>query len=169
VRHLALAAVALVAPACGGDDASDLSALAGATLQAQVGEVRAAVVAADPDDARLELAELRAAVGRLRGGGEISDQRAEAVLAAAGLVESHLGLLVRPSEPTGEDGSPGPADDDDSPGPADDLQEEIDEEVRQRVDEARKRAEEQIREAEKKAEDAAKKAGGGGGEGQDGD
>jgi hypothetical protein len=158
VRHLVLAAVALVAPACGGEDAPDLSALAAATLQAQVGEVRAAVVAADPDDARLELAELRAAVGRLQGGGEISDQRAEAVLTAAGLVESHLGLLVRPSAPTAGDVAPGPADD---------LQEEIDEEVRQRVEEARKRAEEQIREAEKKAEDAKKKAGGRGGEGED--
>ncbi|HEX2062826.1 MAG TPA: hypothetical protein VHE80_00230 [Acidimicrobiales bacterium] len=157
VRWLAVAAVALAVPACG-DDGEDLSPLAATTLQGQVGEVRAAVVAEEPDDARLELAELRATVGRLRGGGEVSDQRADAILAAAALVESHLGLLVRPPEPPRQEVRP-PA--------ADDLEEEIDEAVRQRVEEARKRAQEQIKEAEKKAEDARKKAGRGGGEGED--
>lgn len=146
VRWLVVAALALAMPACG-DDGDDLSPLAAATLQGQVSEVRAAVAAEDPDDASLELAELRATVGRLRGGGEVSNQRAEAILAAAALVESHLGLLVRPPEPPGQEIRP-PA--------ADDLEEEIDEAVRERLEEARKRTEEQIREAEKKAEDAGK-------------
>ena len=161
VSCLAAGALALAVPACGDGD-QDLSARAAAALQAQVGEVRAAVVAHDADDARVELAQLRAKVGQLRSGGEVGDERAQGILAAADAVESQLGLLRRPSRTTDEDAEEGNTDE----GDTDDLPQHIDEEVRRQVEEARRRAQEQIREAEKKIEDAEKNAGGRGGRGR---
>jgi len=82
-------AVALLS-ACGGGDLPSISGDAAKTLDSQVTAVRAAVQARDADAAARALATLRASVERLRRSGDITDNRASQILAAAGAVETQL-------------------------------------------------------------------------------
>ncbi len=105
-RRLApAAAVAVLAMAlfgCGGDGKSGntLSELAATDLQAKVGRVRAAASAGDRTAAGAGLAAVRSAVAQHRSQGQISEERAAGVLAAAAEVEARLSLLVPPSTST---------------------------------------------------------------------
>jgi hypothetical protein len=75
--------------ACGGDS-PPVSERGASDLEANVTAVKAAVGAHDADDAARALASLRATVARLRHRGDVSTERAAAILAAATDVEHQL-------------------------------------------------------------------------------
>ncbi|MDQ3570214.1 MAG: hypothetical protein M3396_06255 [Actinomycetota bacterium] len=104
-RLVTTAAVAVTAMAlfgCGGDAKSGdtLSDLAANDLRAKVGQVRAAASAGDRTGAGAGLAAVRSAVAQHRSQGQISEERATAILSAAAEVEARLSLLVSPPPPT---------------------------------------------------------------------
>jgi hypothetical protein len=85
------AAVLVVALAAGcGGGSSAVSAGASKELLAKVAAVREASVRHDADGARRALDDLRASVKRRQDAGEISDERAAELLAAASTVEANL-------------------------------------------------------------------------------
>ena len=90
MRRLVVVVLAVCAlTACGGEPPS-VSDRAATQLHAQVTAVRTAVGARDADGAARALEELRASVARLRRRGDVSADRATAILAAAAGVERQL-------------------------------------------------------------------------------
>lgn len=79
----------LLLTGCGGDDAG-LSTTAAAALQADVEAVTTAVNAKDGVKARAALAALRDEVARQLAAGEVSGERAQTILTAAGDVAAGL-------------------------------------------------------------------------------
>ena len=93
VAASALTALLIASAGCGG---SAVSVTPGAVrdLSARVTDVRRAAIAHDADAARRALESLRRRVATLRTRGEISDERAAAVLAAATRLDAHLDLVT---------------------------------------------------------------------------
>lgn len=86
----------LVLMACG-QEADGIGHSAAATLEPQVQQVRAAATNGDRAGAAARLAELRQTVADLRQRGELSDDAAAKVLAAATAVEAQLGSGTTPT------------------------------------------------------------------------
>ena len=80
----------LVMMACG-QEADGIGQSAAAALQPQVQQVRAAATNGDRARAAAVLAEIRQTVADLRQSGELNEERAAKVLAAAAAVEAQLG------------------------------------------------------------------------------
>lgn len=80
-----------------GQQAVGIGQRASAALDPQVQQVRAAATADDQAGAARELAELRQTVADLRQRGELSEERAAKVLAAAAEVEAQLGSGTAPT------------------------------------------------------------------------
>lgn len=80
----------LVMMACG-QEADGIGQSAAAALQPQVQQVRAAATNGDRARAAAVLAEIRETVADLRQSGELNEERAAKVLAAAAAVEAQLG------------------------------------------------------------------------------
>ena len=93
VRRGAVAGFAtlVLLAACGGQDG--VSDTAAAELRPLVQGLRAAAATGDRQAALARLEELRRTVGDLRGRGQIGEESAARVLAAAGRVEANLALL----------------------------------------------------------------------------
>ena len=149
VAVLIAAGVVLSAAGCG--QGEGIGQAASDALAPQVAAVRAAAETGNRDDALAKLAVLSQSVAQLRSTGELSEEGAAKVLAAAVEVEGHLGLLPAPA-PAPAGGSSGPAT---GAGVKDENQRKAEEEARKRAEEAAKKAEE---EAKKRAEDAKKRA-----------
>ena len=143
VAVLIAAGVALSAAGCG--QGEGIGQAASDALAPQVAAVRTAAQTGNRNDALAKLAVLRQTVAQLRSSGELSEEGAAKVLAAAVEVEEQLGLLPAPV-------GGGPAT---SAGVKDENQRKAEEEARKRAEEAAKKAEE---EAKKRAEDAKKRA-----------
>ena len=151
VAVLIAAGVVLSAAGCG--QGEGIGQAASDALAPQVAAVRAAAETGNRDDALAKLAVLRQSVAQLRSTGELSEEGAAKVLAAAVEVEGHLGLLPAPAPaPAPAGGSSGPAT---GAGVKDENQRKAEEEARKRAEEAAKKAEE---EAKKRAADAKKRA-----------
>jgi hypothetical protein len=103
---IVLAATLLAA--CGSDGV-DLAPRARRQLQAQLDDVRTAVVAADPLDARAALRDLERSVQRLAAAGLVSESRAAEILAAAEDVATQLSLLPAPEPSPSTSLSPSPS------------------------------------------------------------
>ena len=86
----------LVLMACG-QEAGGISQRAAAALEPQVQQVRAAATNGDRAGAAAKLAELRQTVADLRQSGELNDEGAARVLAAAADVEAQLGPGTTPA------------------------------------------------------------------------
>ncbi len=97
IRRLC-ALLLLVLVACG-QEADGIGRSAAATLEPQVQQVRAAATNGDRAGATAKLAELRETVADLRQSGELDEEGAAKVLAAAAAVEAQLGPG---STPTGQ-------------------------------------------------------------------
>lgn len=95
----ALLVSALTVAGCGGG-APALSEGAAGDLSARAAQVRAAAVARDRARAAGALAGLRSAVTTHRNQGQVSEERAARILAAAAEVEAQLGLLPEPTTTT---------------------------------------------------------------------
>lgn len=95
MRAAAVAIVALlvVVPACG-EEGSDISETAAIQLDSQVQDLRRAAADGSREAAGQELAELRRLVEELSASGELGDDGAGRILAAAEEVEANLDLLV---------------------------------------------------------------------------
>jgi len=87
------AAVSVMLLAACGDDAPGISEETSGRLQYQVEAVRASAQSFDPAGVERRLAELRASVAELTAGGELDDERAAEILAAAADVESLVGVV----------------------------------------------------------------------------
>jgi hypothetical protein len=97
--RLAVAAVLLLAPACGGG-ASDVSQAAAVRLQPQVQALREAAASGSVDAANHELTDLRRLVGELSSTGELGEEGASHILDAAERVEANLSLLATTTSTT---------------------------------------------------------------------
>jgi len=86
----------LVLMACG-QEADGIGQSAAAALEPQVQQVRAAATNGDRVGAAAKLAELRQTVADLRQRGELSEEGAAKVLAAAAAVEAQLGSATTPT------------------------------------------------------------------------
>lgn len=147
VAVLIAAGVALSAVGCG--QGEGIGQAASEALAPQVAAVRTAAETGSRNDALAKLAALRQTVAQLRNSGELSEEGAAKVRAAAVEVEGQLGLLPAPA-PAG--GSSGPAT---GAGVRDENQRKAEDEARKRAEEAVKKAEE---DAKKRADDAKKRA-----------
>ncbi|MDQ3575803.1 MAG: hypothetical protein M3404_12955 [Actinomycetota bacterium] len=135
----------LLLVACGQEGAG-IGQSAAAVLEPQVQQVRAAATSGDSAGAARELAELRRTVADLRQRGELTEDGAARVLAAAAEVEARLGAMATPTEvPPTTRGT----------GATTKTAREAEEEARKRAEEAAKKAEE---EAKKRADEAKKRA-----------
>lgn len=92
-----LSALLLLVLAACGHQADGIGARAAAALEPQVQQVRAAATNGDRAGAAVKLAVLRQTVADLRTRGEISDEGAAKVLAAATAVEAQLGSASTPT------------------------------------------------------------------------
>ena len=130
LARFAVAALLLLAPACGGG--SQVSEAAAARLQPQVQALREAAATGGQDAAKRELAELRALVGELSATDELSERGARRVLAAADRVEANLTLLdtTTTAPPTTTTTTTAPP-----PPPPEDKDEEKDEEKEKKDEE----------------------------------
>lgn len=88
-----------------GRDGAEVSPAAQQELRRRVAEVRASATAQQPEDVEAELAELRVAVDVLQRQGEVSDEAARRIVAAADTVSRRLGLITTndPPAPPGQD------------------------------------------------------------------
>lgn len=96
---LALAAVLVLAPACGGDG-TDMTEAAAIQLDSQVQDLRQAAAGGSREAASHELADLRGLVDELSTAGELGEDRARRILAAAAEVEANLELMASTTPPT---------------------------------------------------------------------
>lgn len=90
---LAILLGSFVIGACGADDAG-LSEQASTQLSQQVAALRSAASAGDGEGARAQVADLTDTVNRLVGEGQLSEGRAEEILAAAAGVDQDLALVT---------------------------------------------------------------------------
>lgn len=95
---LALAAVLVLAPACGADG-TDMTEAAAIQLDSQVQDLRQAAAGGSREAASHELADLRGLVDELSTAGELGEDRARRILAAAAEVEANLELLATTTTP----------------------------------------------------------------------
>jgi hypothetical protein len=106
----ATATLTLLLAGCG-SESPGISDEASQSLETQVQAVRQSAQSFDPAGVESGLAELRTSVARLKADGEIDDQRAAVILAAATDVEAQLDVV-----PTTTTAPPPPATDDDHKG-----------------------------------------------------
>jgi hypothetical protein len=104
------AAVSVMLLAACGDDAPGISEEASNNLQYQVEAVRASAQSFDPAGVEHRLGELRASVAQLEAEGELDDERAAEILAAAADVEARIDLV--PTTTTAPPPPPPPPEDD---------------------------------------------------------
>ena len=145
-----LAPLLLLLLVAGGQEGAGIGEAAAAALEPRVQQVRAAATTGDRAGAARELAELRRTVADLRQRGELTEDGAARVLAAAAEVEARLGTTppttVAPTEvPPTTRGTGAPTR----------TAREAEAEARKRAEEAAKKAEE---EAKKRADEAKKRA-----------
>lgn len=105
----------LLLAACGGESGG-ISDETSRSLQSQVQSIRQSAQSFDPDGVARGLAELRASVAELKAQGELDDERAAEILAAAADVEAQIDVVpttttAPPPPPPDED-----EDDDDDKG-----------------------------------------------------
>ena len=89
---IAALVVAMGGAACG--ERRDIAASASSTLQADLQQIRTAATAQNRPAALAALGRLRQRVDELRRQGEVSDERAGRILAAASAVEARLALVT---------------------------------------------------------------------------
>lgn len=135
-----LVTAALIVAGCSGEDPTRQR------LNEQLESIRQAATAGDLDTAQQELDRLEALVREAVERGDLSQERAEAILAAASDVERELAALAEepPQEPTGEPPPDRERDDDK------DEHEEKDEEEREKKEEEREKEKEEEEEREEK-------------------
>lgn len=144
IRRLAPLLLLLLV-ACGQEGAG-IGESAAAALEPRVQQVRSAATSGDRAGAARELTELRRTVADLRRRGELSEDGAAKVLAAAAEVEARLGAATPTTEvPPTTRGTAATTR----------IAREAEEEARKRAEEAAKKAEE---EAKKRADEAKKRA-----------
>lgn len=98
-RELRIGVIVLAAlGGCAGDD-PDVSDTAAEALQPRVAEIRELAVQRRADQVTTKLAELRLVIEDLRQRGELSEQGAEDVLAAADAVQGQLALITTTTQP----------------------------------------------------------------------
>ncbi|CAA9238842.1 MAG: hypothetical protein AVDCRST_MAG10-1464 [uncultured Acidimicrobiales bacterium] len=140
----------LLLVACGQEGAG-IGEAAAAALEPRVQQVRAAATTGDRAGAARELAELRRTVADLRQRGELTEDGAARVLAAAAEVEARLGTTTTPTTVAATGVPPTTR----GTGATTRTAREAEEEARKRAEEAAKKAEE---EAKKRADEAKKRA-----------
>jgi len=104
-RAVALALVLLGLVACGGRP--DLDSRAARDLQTRVDAIRTAADAGDVESAQVALGELEHAVARWQRRGDLSDDRASQILAAAREVADALAVLAPPAPSPSASSEPG--------------------------------------------------------------
>ena len=139
----------LLLVACGQEGAG-IGEGAAAALEPRVQQVRAAATTGDRAGAARELAELRRTVADLRQRGELTEDGAAKVLAAAAEVEARLGTTT-PTTVAAREVPPTTR----GTGATTRTAREAEEEARKRAEEAAKKAEE---EAKKRADEAKRRA-----------
>lgn len=95
-----LLAAVMVVTGCAGQDPTRQ------TLNEHVGSIRDAAAAGDLDAAQHELDQLQALVRQAVEEGELDQQRADAILAAAATVDQELSALAQPPDPPPTDRQP---------------------------------------------------------------